>query len=187
MKIRTFLLTGATPIAIGVVAGIYSFTLISSPWIVNAKEAKITWDQPKSKHSGTFTGLNATIDLDPLTPGTAVINATIDATTLNTANEKRDAHLKSVEFFDVEKHPLISFTSEKVVKTDAGFVATGKLSLRDSVRTIDIPFQMIESPAGSLLKGTMTIFSGDYGVGKKSVDGKDSTIVTIEVPVTKPN
>jgi polyisoprenoid-binding protein YceI len=181
MKVK-FLLPVAIVMA---AAGTFAFTLVNNPWKVDTAAAKITWDQPLAKHNGTFSGLNATVDFDPMNPGTAIINASVDANTVNAGNEKLDAHLKSKDFFDAEKHPRISFTADQVIKTDTGFIAVGRLALRDSIRAVMVPFKMIQDGNKAILKGTMTIYSGDYGVGKKSKEGNDITHITIEVPVTK--
>lgn len=181
MKAKTLLVTAAAIAAFGFAA----FKIAGTPWKIDAQNSKVSFDMPGAKHSGTFSGLIATVDFDPLDPGKAVINASVDASTVNTGIEKLDTHLKSADFFDVAKHPRISFTADQVVKTDTGFVAVGRLALRDSVRAIMVPFKLIPGEKQSTLKGTMQFYSGDYGVGQKSPKGNDLTIVTIEVPVSQ--
>ncbi|MBS1121315.1 MAG: YceI like family, partial [Deltaproteobacteria bacterium] len=70
---------------------------------------------------GRFGALSGTVELDPEHPETSKVDVTIDATSIDTSNEKRDAHLKSPDFFDVEKFPSLTFKSTKVSRTDAGF------------------------------------------------------------------
>ncbi|MEO5645168.1 MAG: YceI family protein [Bacteroidia bacterium] len=93
--------------------------------------------------------------------------------------------MQTADFFDAEQHPAITFTAEKITKNDSGFVATGKLAMRDSVHTINVPFKFINGEKTSSVVGTMDIFAGDYGIGKKSAAGNDRVLVTIEVPLTK--
>jgi len=69
------------------------------------------------KVPGRFTGFSGTIEFTPGKPESWKVEAKIDPATINTDNEKRDGHLKSADFFDVAKHPEMSFKSTKV--TDA--------------------------------------------------------------------
>src|SRR3954453_2692560 len=58
---------------------------------------------------GTFGGVKGTIIYDPQNPGASVVDATIDCTTLNTGEPKRDNDLRGEEFFDVKKYPVMTF------------------------------------------------------------------------------
>lgn len=165
-------------------AGIYSFKIVSQAWNINPQEAKITFTMPEGKHSGSLGNLTSTFEFDPLDPTTAVIKASVDVNSITTdGGQKLDDHLKSPDFFDAANHPLITFTGESVTKTDSGFVATGKLAMRDSIHTISIPFTFVADSNKAVFKGKMDIFAGDYGVGKKSPGGNDRVVIDIEVPV----
>jgi polyisoprenoid-binding protein YceI len=168
-----------------VLAGLFSFKVLSAAWKVNQKEAKISWVVQDGRHSGTIGNLEATIDFDPSQLEKGIIKATVEAQTIDAGNEKLNGHLETPEYFNVEKYPKISFTSEKIAKTDSGFVATGKLEIRDSIRTINVPFQVINGEKASTIKGTMDILASDFGLMKKSEKGTDRVIITIEVPMTK--
>ncbi|UPT75821.1 MAG: YceI family protein [Elusimicrobiota bacterium] len=67
-----------------------------------------------SKVPGRFTKFAGTIDFTPGKPETWKVDATIDAASINTDHEKRDAHLRNADFFDVEKYPELKFKSTKV-------------------------------------------------------------------------
>lgn len=66
------------------------------------------------KVPGRFTTFSGTISYEPAKPLTWKTEATIDPASINTDNEKRDAHLKSPDFFDTAKCPAMSFKSAKV-------------------------------------------------------------------------
>ncbi|MBW1845291.1 MAG: YceI family protein [Deltaproteobacteria bacterium] len=60
---------------------------------------------------GRFDRFDGTIEFDPEKPEAAVVRATVEAASINTNNAKRDKHLRSDDFFDVEKNPALSFES----------------------------------------------------------------------------
>jgi polyisoprenoid-binding protein YceI len=90
---------------------------------------------------GRFGTLSGVVNYDPEKPAATTIEATIDATSIDTRDEKRDAHLKSADFFDVEKHPKLTFKSKKVTKTDDGFSAVGDLTMRGVTKEITLEIE----------------------------------------------
>lgn len=69
--------------------------------------------------NGSFKKFEGTITVDPDHPEKSSVTATIDATSIDTQNEKRDEHLKTADFFDVAKFPTITFKSKSVKQTGA--------------------------------------------------------------------
>ena len=67
-----------------------------------------------SNVAGRFDKFEGTIDLDPAAPEKTSIVGSIDAASIDTDNEKRDAHLRNEDFFHDEKYPKITFKSTKV-------------------------------------------------------------------------
>ncbi len=167
------------------IAGTFSFKLLNAAWKVNQKDAKITWVMPNGEHNGTIGGLDATIIFDPANLETGSITATVEVKSIDAGNPKLNGHLQSVDYFDEEHHHTISFTAEKIIKSETVFVATGKLAMCDSVHTIDVPFQFINGEKESTIIGTIDILASDYGLMKKSNKMADRVVITIEVPITK--
>jgi len=66
-----------------------------------------------SSVEGNFKEYDATIDFDAKKSAFNALKAVIEAKSINTENEKRDAHLKDPDFFDVAKYPNITFVMEK--------------------------------------------------------------------------
>ncbi|HTL80919.1 MAG TPA: YceI family protein [Bacteroidia bacterium] len=173
-------------VTIGVLTLLFAFRFINVKWNVDVTNAKIHFSVPKGNKEGTLGGLVATVDFDAAHPELAQIKATIDVNTINTGIDKLNEHLKTPDFFDAKNHPLITFTAESVAKTDTGFVAMGKLAMRDSIHEVSIPFNYITDDKGNAtMKGRLDLYSGDYGVGKKSPTGNDEVIIDIEVPLLK--
>ncbi len=79
---------------------------------------------------GNFRGFEGTITVDSDNPANSSVNVTIDAATITTGDEKRDEHLRSADFFDVETYPTITFKSTSIDYKDAdSFTVDGDLTM----------------------------------------------------------
>jgi len=97
-----------------------------------------------SNVKGQFTGVSGTLTFDDSDVAGSRVEASIDAASINTRDAQRDAHLKSADFFDVEKFPTLSFRSKQVRRTGDGELAvTGDLTLHGVTR--EVTFQ-VEGP-----------------------------------------
>jgi polyisoprenoid-binding protein YceI len=67
---------------------------------------------------GRFETVDATIQLDPDDLSTFSTTATVDVSSINTRNQRRDGHLRSDDFFDAENHPTLTFVSTRVTDVD---------------------------------------------------------------------
>jgi polyisoprenoid-binding protein YceI len=95
---------------------------------------------------GRFGKLAGTVDLDPDHPETSHVDVTIDATSIDTRDDKRDAHLRSADFFDVEKFPTIAFKSKAVTKTEDGFAVLGDLTMHGVTKEITLDVEDLSKP-----------------------------------------
>src|SRR3989442_14843114 len=82
-----------------------------------------------SKTTGRFMDYAGFIDMDAEAGTVKAIEATIKTGSVNTNHEKRDAHLRNADFFDVEHYPTITFKLKSYKKTAEGFTAEGELTL----------------------------------------------------------
>jgi len=90
-----------------------------------------------SKVRGAFTKWTGELALDDSDLTRSTVNVTIDASSVFTDEPKRDAHLRSADFFDVENFPALTFKSTKVERTgDDTLAVTGELTIRDVTRTV---------------------------------------------------
>ena len=65
---------------------------------------------------------------------------TIEASSVDTNNEMRDEDLRGEKFFDVARHPLITFESRRIARRGEGYVAVGDLAINGIKRTVELPF-----------------------------------------------
>ena len=88
---------------------------------------------------GHFKNVRGRLVFDPANPRATSVEVTIDAVGLWTGEPDRDAHLKSADFLDVEKHPKIVFKGNQVDLTGAtDAVLTGELTIRGVTRTVPL-------------------------------------------------
>jgi polyisoprenoid-binding protein YceI len=88
---------------------------------------------------GRFQIAEGRLDIDEAIPARSVITATVDAASVDTGVEQRDAHLRSDDFFNVEKFPYFTFRSTGVEQAGAGgWKLTGDLTIRETTRSVEM-------------------------------------------------
>lgn len=95
------------------------------------------------KVPGRFTSFSGVVSYESGKPGTWAVTATIDPASINTDNEKRDAHLKAPEFFDTAKCPVMGFKSVKVtdVKGETAKLH-GELTMHCATKPVVLDLEM---------------------------------------------
>jgi polyisoprenoid-binding protein YceI len=147
-------------------------------------------------HFGKFTGY---VEGDETKPAEARIEATIETASIDTANQKRDEHLRSPDFLDAAKFPTITFKSKKVEKVgEATWKVMGDLTLHGVTKEVALDLSdvtpPIKDPMGKLRAGAAartTINRQDFGISfNKALDGGGVMVgneitITIDVEVTR--
>jgi len=88
---------------------------------------------------GEFHDFHGTIVIDYDTPENSSVDVTIDAASISTRDEKRDAHLRSADFFDVEKYPTLTFKSTSIdFDSPDDFTITGDLTMHGITHSVEI-------------------------------------------------
>jgi len=172
-------------------SGLFSLLLLLSSFaFVKVEGDAPKWDLDASHSSvkfsvnhiftptiGTFDKFEGTLKFDPENLEGSKANFTIDVTSINTKDEKRDGHLKSKDFFNAKKYPKMEFVSTKFTKKDdKNFEIEGKLTIRDVTKTIKLPFTLLGIQDHPMKKGKkvagvkskVSINRNDYGVGTGS-------------------
>lgn len=136
--------------------------------------------------TGTFSGLDADIVFDPANPGASHLNASVDATTVNSDNSMRDNHLKSEDYFEVAKYPKITLKSVSINhKSGSNYTGVFDVTIKDKTKQLEMPFTYTESGNSAEFKGTLKIVRTDFGVGGSSMILSKEAFVTIDVQTSK--
>lgn len=91
-----------------------------------------------SKTTGRFMDYAGFIEMDAEAGTVKAIEATIKTASVNTNHEKRDAHLRNADFFDVERYPTMTFKMKSYKKTVEGYTALGDLTLHGVTKEITL-------------------------------------------------
>lgn len=132
---------------------------------------------------GDLSGTEGKIVFDAKKPASSSFDVTVKVSTVDTDNEKRDDHLKSDEYFDAEKYPVIRLVSTSI-KQGANlmhFNFTGKLTIKNVTKTISFPFTAQKKNAGAIFEGNFEIDRRDFGVGSGSAVMADKVKVSLSV------
>lgn len=143
-------------------------------WVIDPTHSEIGF---KIKHlmitnvSGKFDGFEAEVASEEEDFTTAQIEARIKTASINTNNLQRDEHLRNSDFFEVEKHPDILFTSTRVEKIDnENFVLHGNLTLKGTTKQVKLNVEysgITKDPWGNQRAGfiiTGRINRSDFGL-----------------------
>ena len=140
--------------------------------------------------SGKFTDFAGTIQVDRAKPESSSVEFTIQATSIDTSEPRRDQHLRSADFFDVANHPTITFksTSLKANGKDSWLV-TGDLTLRGVTKQVTLPVTLLgegKDPMGNEKMGletAVTLVRKDYGLNWNRALESGGVLVGEEVKV----
>jgi polyisoprenoid-binding protein YceI len=141
---------------------------------------------------GEFHGINGTVVYDDSDVSKSSVNVTIDATTVDTREPARDTDLRSDHFFDVAKHPTITFKSTKVESNGSGKLrVTGDLTIRGNTKSVilevTVPKSPIKDPWGmtrTAISGTTKINRQDFGVAWNKTMDSGGVVVGDDVDIT---
>lgn len=149
--------------------------------------------------TGRFAEFSGTVNADRETPANSSVEFTIQTASITTNTPDRDKHLRSSDFFDVEKYPTITFKSVKIVPTKAPdtFNVSGDLTMHGVTKRITLPVVfngIARDPRGDERAGfelNTTLNRKDYGITwNKTLDPggfllSDDVIIAIDIEAVK--
>lgn len=113
---------------------------IATNWQIDAAHTNVEFAVRHlmiSTVKGRFGDIAGALTLDPGNPAEASVEVTLKTASIDTRQEQRDAHLRSADFFEAEKYPVITFRSTRIEgDTESDFRVYGDLTIRDVTREI---------------------------------------------------
>lgn len=154
----------------------------SAPWQVDRDHTQVNFE---ARHfvtavRGHFREFDVQLTYDEKRPENSAVQATIQVASVNTGNEKRDAHLRTDDWFDAARFPTITFRSTRIeVVSPTELRAHGKLRIRDVERDVVMPItitgtQAFDAEMQQMMNGvqkvtgfesSLEIDRRDFGVG----------------------
>jgi polyisoprenoid-binding protein YceI len=169
----------------------------SSTWTIDHNHSQVNFQvrhMGVSNVRGSMSGVTGTVVWDDKDPTKSSVEATIDAATVSTNNDARDKHLKSPDFFNVEKFPTLTFKSTSVTGTAGKLQVIGDLTLAGVTKSVtldvDGPTAPQKGQGGKLVTGFSAsglLKRKDFNFGPKFGDPMlgDDVKFTIDVEADK--
>jgi polyisoprenoid-binding protein YceI len=169
----------------------------SSTWTIDPNHSQVNFAIKHLQVStvrGSISGITGNVIWDDKDPSKSSVEATINTTTLTTNNEKRDGHLKSPDFFNVEKFPTMTFKSTAVTGASGKLQVVGDLTLAGVTKSVtldvDGPTPPQKGQGGKLVTGfsaTGKLKRSDFNFGSKFGEPMlgDEVQLTIDVEAGK--
>ena len=124
-----------------------------------------------SKVRGRFNDFAGTVEFDPARPHQSRVDVVIQAASVDTAEPARDNHLRTSDFFDVEKFPTLTFTSTSVTpRGDEAYDVVGDLTIHGVTRQVTLPATYLgtaQDPWGNakfVFEAELTLNRKDFGL-----------------------
>ncbi len=145
---------------------------VAGTWTIDTVHSEVGFSvrhMMVSKVRGRFTKFSGELVTAPDALGSSV-HAEIDLASIDTGNEQRDGHLRSIDFFDVENHPLMTYRSTGLRAEGDQYVLDGELTLKGVTRSVPLALEINgfgPDPYGGTRAGftaTAEINRDDFGV-----------------------
>lgn len=130
---------------------------------------------------GTFKGMRGEAIFDENDLANAKFDVTIDVKTINTGINKRDEHLRTADFFEVETYPTIRISGSDISRTSSGYLAKVTLTIKNVSKEIELPFTVSQSEGAKLLTGKLDLLRKAYKVGEDTSNFTVGNKVKVEI------
>src|ERR1700748_2442692 len=140
---------------------------VAGTWAIDPVHSEVSFTvrhMMVSKVRGRFDKFEGTIVTaeDPLASS---VTASVDLSSINTGQEQRDAHIRSADFFEVEKYPEMTFVSTAVKTAEEGFILEGDLTLKGITRAVAFNLE-VNGIGPDAYGGTRIGFSAETQIGR---------------------
>lgn len=140
--------------------------MATKSWIIDTSNSEVSFQVKKLGIfiiKGNITGFTGEASFSKEALTDANFNVCVSPSTVNTGNAKRDEHLKSKDFFFVNKHPKICFQSTSIISANNDYEAIGNLTLLGATMKVTIPFTFTDG----IFVGQFALNRMDFKLGEK--------------------
>ena len=168
----------------------------TSTWAIDPAHSSVNFEivhMGVSHVHGAFSNVKGTVTLNEKDITKSTVSATIDTTTVSTGDEARNKHLKSADFFDVEKNPVMTFQSTSLKRVGGKLHLIGDLIINGVTKSVILdldgptPPQTMQGKTISGFSASGVVKRSDYGFGAKFPPPLigDEVKFTIDVEIDK--
>ena len=165
---------------------------VSLPVTPDNSKIEFTGSKVTGSHDGGFTQFSGSIDLINDKPENSKVNVEIQTASIYANVDQLTNHLKTPDFFDVEKFPKATFGSTKIVKDTSGgadaYTVTGDFDLHGVKKSITFPATIQVSPDAVAVKSEFSINRKDFGImyaGKADDLVRDGVVIRLDIKAPK--
>ncbi len=171
-----------------------TFETKGTAYKINGDNSKVEFTGSKvtGKHDGGFKTFTGTIDVVNKKPEESKVAVDIDTASIYTDPDQLVQHLKSADFFDVEKFPKATFVSTKIVpdaaKGAGNYTITGDFTLHGQTKSITFPSKITVGDADVAVESEFSINRKDFGIvyaGKTDDLIRDDVVIRLNLKGTK--
>lgn len=178
---RTLQILAALALMVPAFAGDMTFKPDTTHTVLGFRAATLLFKVP-----GAFRSYKAEISGDPASLANAKVTLSIDTKSIDTANETRDNHLRSGDFFDAAKYPKITFTSSKLWREGGHLMVAGTLEMHGVKKEVSMAFEESKGKNGAGVEtwsyeSNFKINRKDFGIGSDSIGAKISLKDEVEL------
>ena len=130
---------------------------------------------------GKLVGLKGLIVFDVKNIPSSFFDVTVDVSTINTENRKRDRHLLKEDYFDASRYPTIHITGKPILLSKDKYILKANLTIKDVTKGVDIPFAIKPQVNGYLFEGNFQINRILFHVGSNSAVLGDDVKISLKV------
>jgi len=168
----------------------------TSTWAIDPAHSSVNFEivhMGVSHVHGAFSNVKGAVTLNEKDITKSTVSATIDTTTVSTGDEARNKHLKSADFFDVEKNPVMTFQSTSLKRVGGKLHLIGDLTINGVTKSVILdldgptPPQTMQGKTISGFSASGMVKRSDYGFGAKFPPPLigDEVKFTIDVEIDK--
>lgn len=144
-------------------------------WLINPEKIEVTF---KIKNfgfwvDGSLSGVEATVFFDPSNLDESKIEGAVSASSINTDNNTRDKHLRSEDYFHVDKFPKLHMVSSKITQGEGVFNFLGKLTMHGITKDITFPFIFASRDGDALFTARFVVNRQDFDIGPSGPPGDE--------------